>query len=72
MKKKKECSVRKLKQVETPLFYRNINGVRNNIKPNIIMCRYNNRKLIPNKEVLRRYVEYLVEVLKGEEEGEEN
>jgi len=46
--------------------------VRNNIKPNIIMCRYNNRKLIPNKEVLRRYVEYLVEVLKGEEEGEEN
>jgi len=64
--------VRKLKQVETPIFRRNINGVRNNFKPNIIMCRHNNRNLIPNKDVLRRWVEYLNEVLKGKEEGEEN
>jgi len=33
------------------------------------MCRQNNRNLISNKEVLRRQVEYLNEVLKGEEEG---
>ena len=51
---KEESSVRKLKKVETPLFYRNINGVRNNFKPNITMCRHNNRKLTPKKEVLRR------------------
>jgi len=36
------------------------------------MCRHNNRNLIPNKDVLRRWVEYLNEVLKGKEEGEEN
>jgi hypothetical protein len=59
--------------VETPIFYRNINDVRNNFKANIIMCsRHKNRNLISNKEVLRRWVEYLNEVLKGEEEGEEN
>jgi hypothetical protein len=43
--------------------------VRNNFKPNITMCRHNNRNLILNKEVLRRQVEYFNEVLKGEEEG---
>jgi hypothetical protein len=42
--------------------------VRNNFKPNIIRCRHDNRNLISNNEVLRRQVEYLNEVLKGEEE----
>jgi hypothetical protein len=49
--------VRKLKQVETPVFYRNINGMRNNFKPSMTMCKQRNRILVPNKEVLRRWVE---------------